>query len=86
MALNMKKMAGRPFSYSYNFKKKGRIIQNFFGNPEWFFYFKGLLSQPLLIYKNSLNNLLLFSVVVEVLVVLFTIKLTLRFTNDQGRN
>lgn len=47
MALNMKKMAGRPFSYSYNFKKKGRIIQNFFGNPEWFFYFKGLLSQPL---------------------------------------
>ena len=47
MALNMKKMAGRPFSYSYNFKKKGRTIQNFFGNSEWFFYFKGLLSQPL---------------------------------------
>ena len=47
MALNMKKMAGRPSSYSYNFKKKGRTIQNFFGNSEWFFYFKGLLSQPL---------------------------------------
>ncbi|HJA75089.1 MAG TPA: hypothetical protein H9718_05360, partial [Candidatus Limosilactobacillus gallistercoris] len=42
----MKKMAGRPSSYSYNFKKKGRTIQNFFGNSEWFFYFKGLLSQP----------------------------------------
>ncbi|MFR0505397.1 transposase [Limosilactobacillus reuteri] len=48
MALNMKKMAGRPSLYSYNFKKKGRTIQNFFGNSEWFFYFKGLLSQPLL--------------------------------------
>ena len=47
MALNTKKMAGWPSSYSYNFKKKGRTIQNFFGNSEWFFYFKGLLSQPL---------------------------------------
>ena len=50
MALNMKKMAGRPSSYSYNFKKKGRTIQNFFGNSEWFFYFKGLMSQ------SPLNN------------------------------
>ena len=56
MALNMKKMAGRPFSYSYNFKKKGRTIQNFFGNSEWFFYFKGLLSQPLLLLKDMITE------------------------------
>ena len=49
MALNMKKLSGKPTNFLNNRSKRKEPFENFIIS-EWLFLIKGLMSQPLLIY------------------------------------
>ena len=54
MALNMKKLAGRPTNFLNNRSKGKELFENF-TISEWLFLIKRLMSQPLLLYRLGVN-------------------------------
>ena len=60
MALNMKKLAGRPTNFLNNRSKGKELFENF-TISEWLFLIKRLMSQPLFLIGNFVKALIAFS-------------------------